>query len=44
MEPAVAENPYFEFNVRAEESGTFKFTWVDDNGEIYSHEQAIEVK
>jgi hypothetical protein len=26
------------------ESGTFTFAWVDDNGETYTHEQAIEVK
>ena len=43
MEPAVAENPYFEFNARADESGTFKFTWVDDDGSEYTLEEAIAV-
>jgi sulfur-oxidizing protein SoxZ len=42
--PAISANPYFEFTAKVPQSGTFKFTWVDDNGEIYTHEQAIEVK
>ena len=44
IDPAISSNPYFEFNARVPESGTFKFTWVDDNGSVYSTEQAIEVK
>jgi len=44
IDPAISSNPYFEFSARVPESGTFKFTWVDDNGSIYSTEQAIEVK
>lgn len=43
IEPAISANPYFEFGAKVMESGTFKFTWVDDNGEIYTYEQAIEV-
>lgn len=43
IEPAVAENPYFEFNARVEESGTFKFTWVDDDGSEYTLEESITV-
>jgi sulfur-oxidizing protein SoxZ len=31
-ESAVSANPYFEFKFRPEESGTLKFTWVDDEG------------
>ena len=42
--PAISANPYFEFNAKVDKSGSFKFTWVDDNGETYSHEEAIEVK
>lgn len=34
IDPAVSANPYFEFNVKVEEAGTFKFTWVDDNNEV----------
>lgn len=44
VEPAISANPYFEFSAKVMESGTFKFAWVDDNGETYTHEQAIEVK
>lgn len=44
IDPAISANPYLEFTVKVMESGTFKFTWVDDNGEVYTHEQAIEVK
>jgi sulfur-oxidizing protein SoxZ len=43
MDPAVSANPYFEFKAKVAESGTFKFTWVDDNGSIYTDEQKIEV-
>lgn len=44
IDPAISANPYFEFTAKVTESGTFKFAWVDDNGETYTHEQAIEVK
>ena len=44
IDPAVSSNPYFEFNAKVAESGTFKFAWVDDNGETYTDEQKIEVK
>ena len=42
--PAISANPYFEFNAKPMKSGTFKFTWVDDDGSKYTTEQAIEVK
>ena len=44
LDPAVSANPFFEFNAKVSESGTFKFTWVDDDGTVYTAEQAIEVK
>ena len=44
LDPAISANPYFEFNAKVTESGTFKFTWVDDDGSLYTDEQAIEVK
>lgn len=44
LDPAVSSNPYFEFNAKVPESGTFLFTWVDDNGETYTDEQTIEVQ
>jgi sulfur-oxidizing protein SoxZ len=43
IDPAVSANPYFEFNAKVNESGTFAFAWLDDNGSIYTYEQAIEV-
>lgn len=43
LEPAISANPYFEFNAKVSESGTFKFTWVDDNGEVYTTEHDIKV-
>ena len=44
LDPAVSANPYFEFTAKVPESGTFKFTWVDDNGETYTDEHPIEVQ
>ncbi|PJK30188.1 thiosulfate oxidation carrier complex protein SoxZ [Minwuia thermotolerans] len=44
IEPAISANPYFEFNAKVVESGTFKFTWVDDDGSVYTHEAPITVK
>jgi len=43
LDPAVAANPYFEFNAKVDESGTFEFTWVDDDGSVYTAEAEIEV-
>lgn len=42
--PAVSANPYLEFNVRVPESGTFKFSWVDDDGSVYTKESKITVE
>lgn len=44
IEPAVSANPYLEFNAKIEEAGTFKFTWVDDNGEVTELEKEIALK
>ena len=43
MHPSISANPFFEFKVKVEESGTFKFTWVDDDGSVYSTEKKITV-
>jgi len=43
IDPAVSANPYFEFNARVMESGTFTFTWVDDSGEVVTLDKPIEV-
>ncbi len=43
MHGAVSANPYLEFTVKMSESGTFKFSWVDDDGSVYSTEKKITV-
>lgn len=44
LDPAISANPYFEFNAKVPASGTFKFTWLDDDGSVYEAEEQIEVK
>lgn len=44
LDPAISANPYFEFNAKVPASGTFKFTWLDDDGSVYEAEETIEVK
>ncbi len=44
MDPAISANPYFEFNARVDEAGTFKFTWVDDDGTVTETENTIALK
>jgi sulfur-oxidizing protein SoxZ len=41
--PAISANPYLSFNTVATESGTFEFTWVDDDGSVYSTSSDITV-
>ncbi len=41
--PAIAANPYMAFNVVASESGSFEFTWTDDEGAVYSKTADIKV-
>ncbi|MFN0263059.1 thiosulfate oxidation carrier complex protein SoxZ [Tepidamorphus sp. 3E244] len=43
LEPAISANPFFEFTAKVEESGTFKFTWNDDDGSVYETSNEIEV-
>jgi sulfur-oxidizing protein SoxZ len=43
IEPAVAANPYLQFTARVEESGTFKFSWTDDDGSVVTAEEKITV-
>jgi sulfur-oxidizing protein SoxZ len=44
LEPAISANPYLEFTSKVPESGTFKFTWVDDDGSEYSTTSDISVE
>src|SRR5262249_5178921 len=43
IEPAVAANPYLQFSAKVEESGTFKFSWTDDDGTTITAEEKITV-
>src|SRR5262249_4819451 len=41
LEPAISANPYFQFTVRLQESGTFRFTWIDDDGTAITADEPI---
>lgn len=43
IEPAVSANPFLQFTAKVPESGEFEFTWVDDDGTIYSAKKKIKV-
>src|SRR4051812_48879492 len=43
LEPAISANPYFQFKLKPEESGTLKFTWIDDDGTKIESTEAIKV-
>ena len=43
LDPAIAANPYMQFFAKVEESGTFKFTWTDDDGTVITAEEKITV-
>ena len=43
MEPAISTNPYFEFETKVPEAGTFTFTWYDDDGDVYTESQDIAI-
>ncbi|MGH1419203.1 MAG: thiosulfate oxidation carrier complex protein SoxZ [Hyphomicrobiaceae bacterium] len=44
IEPAVSANPYLQFTAKIEESGTFDFIWVDDEGVEYRTSRSITVE
>jgi sulfur-oxidizing protein SoxZ len=43
IEPAVSANPYMQFKFKAQESGTIRFTWTDDDGTKITAEEKITV-
>ena len=43
FEPAISTNPFLEFEAKVDESGTFVFTWYDDDGSIYEETKDIAV-
>ena len=40
---AVSANPYMSFHLKASESGTLEFNWVDDDGSVYSKKAELKV-
>ncbi len=44
LQPAVSANPYMSFFATAKESGTFTFTWVDDDGTVTEESAEISVE
>ncbi len=43
IDPSISANPYFQFKMKAEESGEFEFMWTDDNGDVYSKKSKLKV-
>lgn len=43
LEPAISTNPFFEFQSVVPETGTFVFTWYDDDGDVYIESKDIAV-
>jgi sulfur-oxidizing protein SoxZ len=43
MEPAISANPYMQFTLKPEQSGTLTFTWIDDDGHEITAEEEITV-
>ncbi len=43
MEPSVSTNPFLQFDAKVPEAGEFKFTWYDDDGDIYEASKSISV-
>jgi sulfur-oxidizing protein SoxZ len=44
IEPAIAANPYLEFSARVMESGSFRFVWTTDDGQVISATERITVR
>lgn len=43
LDRAVSANPFFEFKFKPQESGTLKFTWIDDEGTRIEATETITV-
>jgi sulfur-oxidizing protein SoxZ len=43
LDSAISANPYFEFPAKVPESGTFQFTWHDDDGSTYTEQAEITI-
>ena len=40
---AISTNPYFEFEATVPEAGEFKFTWYDDDGDVYDTSKKVAI-
>lgn len=43
LEPAISTNPYIQFEAIVPEAGQFKFTWYDDDGDVYDQSKKIAI-
>lgn len=43
LEPAISTNPYFQFEATVPEAGEFKFTWYDDDGDVYEDSKKVAI-
>lgn len=41
---AITANPWVSFTLRAQRSGSLRFTWVDDRGELIEERVRLEVR
>ena len=42
-EAGISANPYMSFFIKAAKSGTLEFTWVDDDGSVYTKKAELKV-
>lgn len=42
LEPAIAANPFIEFELRVDESGTLEFEWTEDGGRVFHKTATID--
>ena len=43
LEPAISTNPYILFEATVPEEGEFKFTWYDDDGDVYDQSKKVAI-
>ncbi len=43
LEPAISTNPFVQFDAQVPEAGEFKFTWYDDDGDVYETAKKIAI-
>ena len=43
LQGSISTNPYLQFEAVIQESGTFTFTWNDDDGSVYTDSKDITV-